>query len=142
MHASPGLKPQLFELAELTLLRGAAPLGEVDLPTAVVDVGGEPPGNWGDIGVPGVDGLVRVAVVAGALEDALDVRGYDGGRDERLSGVDRRIDVRWPEELPDDQENDDDDERDLQPFLHDHRTVQDRLRAGPCTNRDYSMTSP
>ena len=79
----------VFEVAPSCEVRfaGFEPFGEVDVFAAVFDVFADGPGDGSDVGVPGPNGLVGVAVEAGAVEDVLDGGGGLHSGRERAGGV-------------------------------------------------------
>ena len=47
---------------------GAVPAGEIQMAAAAIDVSLKQPGDWGNVGIPGPQGLVAMAVKAGSVE--------------------------------------------------------------------------
>ena len=64
-----------YNFLEFVVLYGDAAgseVGEVQFAFAFIDVVGQPTGNGLDFGIPGINGAVAVAIVAGDFQDGLD----------------------------------------------------------------------
>ena len=90
-----------------------APLGEVHVFSRLVHVADHQPGNGCDVAVPGPTGLIRMTIVARAIENRRDLRRHLCLRLNRLRLINRRIRLRGSFEL---QPEKDDHKADGYPF--------------------------
>ena len=83
-----------FAQTIIGLLSVLRPFGKVQVLASVIDVICYEPGDGRNVTVPGPARVVRVAVVAGALEDACDLRRHMRVRFYRPGAVYYRIGLR------------------------------------------------
>jgi hypothetical protein len=87
--------------------RVGAPLGEIHLPAAFVDVVGDDPRGRRHAGIPGSASLIGVAVVAGAVEDAAHSGRHRPDRVNRLCRIDGGVAPVHRHQLQGDEQDDD-----------------------------------
>jgi len=99
-YSSAGVRVfNVFILVPGLLLRIASKLGKIQVMLAIIDVPLNPPPSRLDVGIPWVNGVVAVTIVARMLQDSMDLLGHLVMKADFIGSSLIRMVARWTNKL-------------------------------------------